>query len=122
MSHFDKMNSELAIKLIRISKWPKTRQMSTEAQEALCLVTIHNNIKELNQLVSENFGSAYHVDSSFSSFMFAAITDRLSIRSGGKYIYGTLRFNVENYTEKEMNQINTSRSKLGLEALYPVSP
>ena len=61
--------------------------MSTEAQEALCLVTIYNNIKELNQLVSENFDSAYRIDSLFSPFMFAAITDRLTIRSGGKYLW-----------------------------------
>lgn len=114
INHFDKMNSELAIKLLKKWKWPKTRNMSNEAQEALCLVTVHNNIKELNQLVSENFNRAYDIDSSFSPYMFAVISDRFSLRAGGQYIYGTLDFKPENYSESEITQINTNRSKLGL--------
>lgn len=117
INHFDKMNSELAIKLLKKWKWPKTSHMSNEAQEALCLVTVHNNIKELNQLVSENFRRAYHIDSSFSPYMFAVISDRLSLRAGGQYIYGTLTLKPENYSESEINQINTNRSKLGLKDL-----
>ena len=78
MNRFDQMNSELSIKILRKSNWPNTKHMSTEAQNALCLVTIHNNLAELNLLVSENINRAYHLDSSFSNFMYAAVSDRLS--------------------------------------------
>lgn len=117
MELFDKMNSEIAIELLRKSSWPKTKCMSTEAQEALCLVAIHNNTKELNQLVSAYLDRAYYIDSSFSAFMFAAVSDRLSLRAGGDYIYGTLRFKKEKYNRTEIAQINKNRSKLGLDNL-----
>lgn len=117
MINFDEMNSELAINLIGRSKWPNTRHMSKEAQDALCLVTIHSNSEELNQLVSENIDRAFYKDSSFSAIMFAAVSDRLSLRNGGNYIYGTLTFKVENFSEKEINQINRNRSKLGLKEI-----
>ncbi len=117
MELFDKMNSEIAIKLLRKSSWPKTKRMSKEAQEALCLVAIHNNTKELNQLVSAYLDRAYYIDSSFSAFMFAAVSDRLSLRAGGDYIYGTLRFKKEKYNRTEIAQINKNRSILGLDNL-----
>lgn len=117
MTRFDQMNSELSIKILRKSNWPKTKHMSTKAQEALCLVAIHNNLAELNQLVSENIDRAYHLDSSFSNFMYAAVSDRLSLRAGGDYVYGTLRFKKENFSDQEILQINKNRSKLGLEPL-----
>lgn len=117
MSLFDEMNSEIAIKYLRSSSWPKTKDMSKEAQEALCLVAIHNNIEELNQLVSASFDRAFYKDSSFSSLMFAAVSDRLSLRSGGNYIFGTLGFKKDKYSQTEINQVNKNRIKLGLKKL-----
>lgn len=117
MDVFDEMNSELAIKFLRGSSWPKTKDMSKDAQEALCLVTIHNDKEELNQLISENLDRSFYKDSSFSAFMFAAVSDKLSLRNGGNYIYGTLRFNKDKYSQTEINQINNNRIKLGLTKL-----